>query len=274
MPELPEVHTIASDLKKSIEKYLIEGVEIENGYKVNPSNEEFVKKLIGSKVDKVARVGKNIVIKLDSDDYLTFHLAMTGRILLKDPKSPKDAHQKIQIKLSNKEKCLALRFCDARMFGKVGIWNGQEIKRLKGKYGPDIIMQEILPINFMERLKSKNTAIKNALLEQTIVAGLGNIYATDALWMAKIHPETKTKELDIKRTTDLLRSAKEILTEGILHRGSTLPDKAYVDVFGQPGSHQNHFRIYGKSRCPVCKTKVEYKKINGRGTYFCSNCQK
>lgn len=274
MPELPEVHTIASDLKKSIEGFLIDGVEIENEYKVNPSNKQFAQKLTGSRIDKVGRIGKNIVVKLDSGDYLTLHFAMTGRILLKDPKLPKDPHQKVQIKLSNKEKNVALRFCDARMFGEVGIWNAQEIKKLKEKYGPDVIMQEILPSDFMERLKSKNTSVKNALLEQTIVAGLGNIYATDALWMAKIHPETKTQELDIKRATDLLKSAKEILTEGILHRGSTLPDEAYVDIFGRPGSHQNHFRIYGKSHCPACRTKVEYKKINGRGTYFCPNCQK
>jgi len=274
MPELPEVHTIASDLKKNIEGCSIDGVEIENGYKVNPNNKDFSQKLVGSRIDKVGRVSKNIVIKLNSGDFLTFHLAMTGRLLLRDTKSPKDTHQKIQIKLSNKEKNLALRFCDARMFGKVGVWNGQEIKGLKEKYGPDMIMQEILPGDFMERLKSKNTTIKHALLEQTIVAGLGNIYATDALWMAKIHPETKTRELDIKRSTDLLKSAKEILTEGILHRGATLPDEAYVDIFGQPGSHQKHFRIYGKAYCPRCKTKVEYKKINGRGTYFCPSCQK
>lgn len=274
MPELPEIHTIVSDLKKSIEGFLIDGVEIENGYKVNPNNQDFAQRLLGKKIDKVARIGKNIVIKLTSDDYITFHLAMTGRILLKNPKSPKDAHQKVQIKLSYKEKDVALRFCDARMFGKVGVWNGQGIRKLKEKYGPDVIMQEILPDDFMKRLKSKNTAVKNALLEQTIVAGLGNIYATDALWMAKIHPETKTKELDIKRATDLLKSAKEILTEGILHRGSTLPDEAYVDVFGKPGSQQNHFRIYGKFYCPDCKTKVAYKKINGRGTYFCPMCQK
>jgi formamidopyrimidine-DNA glycosylase len=274
MPELPEIHTIASDLKKNIEGFVIKGVEIENGYKVNPSNEMFAQRIVGASVDKVARIGKNIVLKLNSDNFITFHLAMTGRILLKDPKLPKDPHQKVQLSLSNNEKNLAIRFCDARMFGKVGVWSGQEIKKLKDKYGPDVIMQEISPTDFLERLKSKNTAIKNALLEQTIVAGLGNIYATDALWMARIHPETKTRELDIERATDLLKSAKEILTEGILHRGSTLPDEAYVDIFGRPGSHQNHFRIYGKTHCPICKSKVDYKKINGRGTYFCPNCQK
>ena len=270
MPELPEVHTIASDLKKSIEGCSIDGVEIENGYKVNPNNRDFSQRLIGSHISRVGRIGKNIVIKLTSGDFLTFHLAMTGRLLLKNAKSAKDPHQKVQITMAEK----VLRFCDARMFGKVGVWNEQEIKKLKEKYGLDVIIQELSPADFMGRLKSKNTVVKNALLEQSIVAGLGNIYTTDALWMAKIHPETRTKELDIQRAADLLNAAKEILTEGILHRGSTLPDEAYVDIFGRPGNHQNHFRIYGKSYCPNCKTKVEYKKINGRGTYFCPSCQK
>ena len=270
MPELPEVHTIASDLKKTIEGLSIDAVEIEKGYKVNPNNQELAQRLVGKRVDKVGRVGKNIVIKLTSGDYLTIHLAMTGRVLLKTAGTPKEPHQKVQIQLDN----WVLRFCDARMFGKVSIWDGQEMRKLKEKYGPDVIMQEILPEDFMVRLKTKNTAIKNALLEQSIVAGLGNIYATDALWLAKIHPETKTKELDLERVAELLKAAKEILTEGILHRGSTLPDEAYVDVFGKPGSQQNYFRIYGKTHCPDCKTKVEYKKLNGRGTYFCSSCQK
>jgi formamidopyrimidine-DNA glycosylase len=270
MPELPEVHTIAADLKKSIEGCTIDKVEVTNGYKVNPNNQDFQRRVEGTVIEKVGRVGKNIVIKLASGDFLTFHLAMTGRLLLKDAKSAKDAYQKVQLKLNDK----VLRFCDARMFGKVRVVSSIELKGLKGKYGPDLIMQEISPSGFLERLKSKNTAVKNALLEQAIVAGLGNIYATDALWIAKIHPETKTKELDLNRAEELLVAAKAILTEGIAHRGSTLPDEAYVDVFGQPGSHQNHFRIYGKTHCPECKTKVEYKKLNGRGTYFCPSCQK
>jgi formamidopyrimidine-DNA glycosylase len=136
------------------------------------------------------------------------------------------------------------------------------------------VLEDITPETCLTRLRSKNTIIKTALLEQSIVAGLGNIYATDALWLAKIHPETKTQSLMPEQVQILLNSAKEILLEGIKHRGSTLPDEAYVDIFGKPGSHQNYFRIYGKTYCPDCKTKVEYKKLNGRGTYFCPKCQK
>jgi formamidopyrimidine-DNA glycosylase len=274
MPELPEVHTIASDLKTTIEGFRIDDVELEKGYKVYPTADYFAKTLVGAHVDKVGRIGKNIVLKLDSPNFLTFHLAMTGRLLLKDPTTPKALHQRLQLTLSNKGESVALRFCDARMFGKVSVWTGQELRKLKAKYGPDVLTQELLPQDFAARLKIKNTSVKNALLEQATVAGLGNIYATDALWLAKIHPETKTRDLDLQQATDLLKAAKDILAEGIAHRGSTLPDEAYVDVFGQPGHHQKYFRIYGKTFCPVCTTRVDYKKLNGRGTYFCPSCQK
>lgn len=274
MPELPEVHTIASDLKKNVVGYRIDKVEIENGYKVNPNAKYYSQLLIGASISKVGRIGKNIVIKLSNGTFLTFHLAMTGRLLLKTTKSSKDPHQKVELSLSNKEKEINLRFCDMRMFGKTSVLDQEGIQKLKHKYGPDFVLEELTAEIFISRLQTKKTTVKNALLEQSIVTGLGNIYATDALWLAKIHPEAKTQELTLERAKQLLQSAKEILVEGIKHRGSTLPDEAYVDIFGKPGSHQNHFRIYGKSYCPACKSKVHYKKLNGRGTYFCPVCQK
>lgn len=274
MPELPEVHTIASDLKKHVEGYLINKVEISNGCRVYPDNEKYSKQLLKSQIVKIGRVGKNIVLKLSNERFLTFHLAMTGKILLQDVKSPKVPHQKIELHLTKGNKAVLLRFCDVRMFGKTQILNSVEMRKLKEKYGPDMVLEAITTELFISRLKSKNTVVKSALLEQSIVSGLGNIYATDALWMAKIHPETKTKDLNLEQAKTLLGSAREILLEGIKHRGSTLPDEAYVDIFGIPGNHQRYFRIYGKANCPECKTKIEYKKINGRGTYFCPNCQK
>ena len=274
MPELPEVHTIATDLKKTLEGFVISGVKIENGYKVNPNNNSFIQALQNKQVDKVGRIGKNIILKLNSDTFLTFHLAMTGRILIRKPETTKDSWQRLEISLSKGSKTLLLRFCDMRMFGKVGICNAVEMAQLKQKYGPDIVAQKITAEQFLSRLRSKKTTVKKALLEQSTVAGMGNIYAIDALWLAKIHPETKTANLTPDQAQTLLISSREILLEGISHRGSTLPDEAYVDIFGKPGSQQNYFRIYGKTNCPSCNSKVTYKKINGRGTYYCPSCQK
>jgi formamidopyrimidine-DNA glycosylase len=152
--------------------------------------------------------------------------------------------------------------------------SSKEVSLLKEKYGPDLIIDKITPEQFLQRLKLKKTAVKNALLEQSLVAGLGNIYVTDALWLSKIHPTTRTTDLALNHAKILLKSAVDILTEGIKHRGSTLADKAYVDVFGRIGNHQNYFRIYGKTNCPACRNKIVYVKLNGRGTYFCPSCQK
>lgn len=274
MPELPEVHTIVADLALNIKDCLINQVEIDSGYKVTPNNEFFSQSLKGTTVEKVGRIGKNIVIKLSSGKFLLFHLAMTGRLLLRNLSTPKEPHQRVQLKLQKQTENRLLRFCDVRMFGKAGIYSREELKILKQKYGPDISTDSITADTFHNRLKSKRTIIKTALLEQSIIAGLGNIYVTDSLWMAGIHPEKKTSELTQVQVANLLKSAKEIIAEGILHRGSTLPDEAYVDIFGKAGTHQNFFRIYGKRNCPTCKSKVEFKKIAGRGTYFCPVCQK
>lgn len=273
MPELPEVHTIVSDLKKYLVGYCIDKVEITNGYNVIPDNSTLKSAATGSSVKDVQRVAKNIVIGLDNGYYITFHLAMTGRILLRKVSQDKDYHQKVQFTLSKKDKKIALRFCDARMFGKIQVLNTKGLDKLREKYGPDMHTAQITVEVFTEIIRSKNTNIKNALLEQSLVTGLGNIYVTDALWLAGIHPETKTRDISSQRSKALLESAREILSEGIMHRGSTLPDKAYVDIFGKPGQHQNHFRVYGKTKCPKCGTAVEFKKINGRGTYYCPSCQ-
>ncbi|MBU1970296.1 bifunctional DNA-formamidopyrimidine glycosylase/DNA-(apurinic or apyrimidinic site) lyase [Patescibacteria group bacterium] len=274
MPELPEVHTIVNDLADKLPGYRIDNVEIAHGYETCPNNQFYAQQIVNSQIEQVNRLGKNIVIKLAAHNFLIFHLAMTGRILLKTAQAPKNAHQKVQLKLSKKEDTLFLRFCDQRMFGKTEVLNAAELDKLKQKYGPDLVTSELTPENFLKRLQLKKTPVKNALLEQAIVAGLGNIYATDALWLAGIHPETNTQALTSEQAQKLLSSAKTILLEGISHRGSTLPDEAYVDIFGRPGNHQAYFRVYGRSVCLQCKTGITFKKISGRGTYFCPVCQK
>ena len=274
MAELPEVYTIASDLKKNIEGYDITNVVIESGYNTYPDNKSFKTGLTGRKIVKVGRVGKNISIRLDSGEFLNFHLGMTGRLLLRPLNAKTDPFRKLSINLSKGNKKYSLRYCDMRMFGKASLLSPKEIQNLKRKHGPDLIADDITSDEFLNRLSGRRTGVKNALLEQSLFAGLGNIYATDALWLSKIHPETKTTELTIGQAEKLLKSSVDILTEGIKHRGSTLPDLAYVDIFGKIGTHQKYFRIYGKKYCPTCKTKIIYKKINGRGSYFCQICQK
>jgi formamidopyrimidine-DNA glycosylase len=159
------------------------------------------------------------------------------------------------------------------MFGKVELIQKSKVISLRKKYGPEALDKKLTPEKFLECLGSKRTNIKNALLDQKVVSGLGNIYATDALFLAGIHPETKTSEINLESAEKLLEAARSVLEEGIKNRGSTLPDKMYVDIYGKPGNQQKYFKIYMQKVCPRCKERVKFKKISGRGTYFCNHCQ-
>ncbi|MDC0448998.1 bifunctional DNA-formamidopyrimidine glycosylase/DNA-(apurinic or apyrimidinic site) lyase [bacterium] len=273
MPELPEVHTISADLNKNVRGFVITHIKIAPGYNVKPNNETFVQNVVGKKIDSVTRIAKNIIIKLEDEAHIVGHLAMTGRLLLRPPEYKQDKWVRVLFRLKKSDKIWHFKFTDMRMFGKLELRNEAGIKNLEEKYGPEPVDKALTPEKFLEQIQSKRTNIKNALLDQKIIAGLGNIYATDALFMAKIHPETKTSDITLKMAGKLLEAARTILLEGIKNRGSTLPDKMYVDIFGKPGTQQNHFRIYMQGKCPKCGTKVAFKKINGRGTYFCPECQ-
>lgn len=276
MPELPEVHTITTDLKKHLEGAVIKNIRIAGLYKVFPNNKIYLKYAVGQKISEIRRIAKNIIFELESQNYILFHLAMTGQLLIKDPKAKNlkpTNWERIHFILDKNGAEIHLKFCDVRMFGKSILLNKEHLKKVAQKYGPEPLDSNFKPEAFLKRLKSKRTNIKNALLDQSVVSGLGNIYATDALFLAEIHPLTQTKDLTLVQTSKLLETAKQVLNEGILHRGSTLGDKMYVDAFGKSGTHQNYFKIYGKEKCDRCKAKVEFIKINGRGTFFCPNCQ-
>lgn len=274
MPELPEVQTIVSDLTKSILDYVIKDSIISEGYTALPTNETFTNAILEKRIRNIERIAKNILVHLEDGTIIHFHLAMTGQILLKDfyDYSP-SGWLRVLIKIQNNQHTKYILFNDMRKFGKIAVINQQDRKKLIEKYGPEPIEKNLKLETFIKQIKSKKTNIKNALLDQKVISGLGNIYATDALFLAGIYPETSTQKLTNEQFEKLFNSSQQVLNEGIEHRGSTLDDKKYVDIFGNEGSHQNHFKIYSKQECPKCSTKVTVKKINGRSTYFCTNCQ-
>lgn len=272
MPELPEVHTITHDLKKFVRGNVISFVEIRSGYKVLPGNKKFVDAVAGNKISGIRRIAKNIVMELEEGNAVLVHLAMTGRLLLRQPGFRDDKWERVVFGLAG-EKEYELRFCDMRTFGKIELLDAEGLQMLEKKYGPEPLNENLSASDFYNALISKNTNIKNALLDQKIISGMGNIYANDALWMAKIHPETRTADLTESMAERLLDSSREILTEAIKNRGSTLGDRMYIDLLGREGSHQEHFRIYSREVCPECGFTVEFMKLNGRGTFFCPGCQ-
>lgn len=273
MPELPEVHTITQDLKENVVGFEIKNIKISKDYRIPNEVKLLLKGIVGEKITGAERIAKNISLKLSNGLFLVFHLAMTGRILLRSEKDKKDKWVKVVFEISKNEDARYLKFCDMRQFGKIQVLNNEQSIGLKEKYGLSIINGETTPEEFHKSIKSKRTNIKNVLLDQKIISGLGNIYATDALFISGVNPKTSTQDINLEMANKLLESSREILKEGIKNRGSTLPDKMYVDIFGKSGSQQKYFRIYGKEVCPSCGSKVRYEKLNGRGTYFCPICQ-
>ena len=273
MPELPEVHTISQDIKKNIVGFEIKNIQIDKNYRIPDEQKSKLAKLKGKKIKDSHRIAKNIVLEISENEFLVFHLAMTGRILLRSDKEEKDKWVKVVFEISKNGKNMYLKFCDMRQFGKINVLDRAQLAFLENKYGIDVLKQEITPEEFLKRLKSKKTTIKNVLLDQSIISGLGNIYATDTLFLSKINPKTSTQNLSLEQSEKILKNSRVILKEGIKNRGSTLADKMYVDIFGKSGSQQNYFRIYGKNICPVCNSKTVFEKINGRGTYYCPTCQ-
>ncbi len=271
MPELPEVHTITTDLTKHIIGAKILRCELINGYSATNGTLEFVVDTAGAQIVGAQRIAKNIVLELDSAKYIVVHLGMTGRLLLRSPTYKADGWERVVFKLEKNAVHTELRFCDKRLFGKLYIVDSAGLEALKQKYGPEPLDPNLTPSGFLNLLRSKDTIVKTALLDQKIVAGLGNVYATDALWVAQLHPQTRTKSLTLKQAETLLAACQELLLEGIEYRGISMSD--YVDLFGKPGAQQNNFRVYQQKTCKRCATRVEIVQLAGRSTYFCPTCQ-
>jgi formamidopyrimidine-DNA glycosylase len=273
VPELPEVQTIINDLNKHLAGAKIVDIKIGNNYSARPDNQTFINALKGKKIRTVSRIAKNILLEIEQNGIMHIHLAMTGRILLTDKESP-DNWTRVSFKLEIEGVHKYLKFTDVRKFGKIGFFSDITASGLLEKYGPDLVSAPPTLDMFAKAIRKRNSSIKTVLLDQKVVAGLGNIYATDALFIAGIDPTRNSKTLTDEELEKLLDAAKTVLKEGIEHRGSTMPDKMYVDVFGKSGKYQDHFKMYLKTICPSCGENVINKKINGRGSYYCPKCQK
>ena len=258
MPELPEVQTITTDIQDLLKDSTIRKVSFVGTYKVYPTNQEFAQALENKKITKIFRIAKNIVFELNSENHLLMHLAMTGKLLVRSTSYQRDNWERVIYTLELKNgKTIELRFCDTRMFGKVQLLNPAEFEALKLKYGPEPIDPKLTHQQFHRIVSSKKTNIKNLLLDQGTVAGLGNAYATDALWIAGIHPETSTQSITPQKAADLLAACREILHEGIKNRGLTID--SYVDAFGKPGQQQLFFRIYQQTTCKRWNIHAQFK---------------
>ena len=269
MPELPEVETIKNDLLEKVMGAQITGVSYTNeGQKlISKTGQDLTELLPGNKIKGIDRKAKYLVLELSGDKKLIFHLKLTGRILVRNGSNPNDEFVRLILTLDDGRQ---IRFADRNGFGEVKLLDSDS--EIDVTLAPDPF--EITSQQFqISSSKNGKETIKETLIDQKAISGVGNIYAYEALYLAKINPFRSPKALSEHETVRLLDSIRTVLKEGIKHRGTTID--SYRDTDGRPGTHQFHLLVYGKAGkpCKKCATRIAYTEIAGRRTHFCPNCQ-
>lgn len=272
MPELPEVEQVKNSLRPYIlGKKIIDIVINVPRLIKSPTPELFIQELTGRTVTQLDRRGKYLVFTLDNGKLLVIHLRMTGALIYKSaPTEPVDK-PRIIFTLS----AGILYYCDTRTLGTLDLITPAEIKRIKclSTLGPEPIGADFTLEYLIKQFQSKKRLLKAALLDQSVIAGLGNIYVDEAMAMAHLHPKRRTDTLSQEQIQALHSAVKQVIDQGIANKGTTFRD--YKDADGNQGGNQNFLLVYGKQGqpCKFCGAPLVYEKIAGRGTVYCPRCQ-
>lgn len=268
MPELPEVQTIVATLRPRILGRVIRSVTLFRTDIVTPAGADLVSHLTGRAVRDVSRRGKRIVFTLDDGNRFYIHLGMTGQLTVASPKVAAGTHTHLELDVGRGS---VLRFRDPRRFGGLW-WLGGEAGAADSGMGPEPLT--LRPGQLARRLARTTRAVKNALLDQRVVAGLGNIYVDEALFAAGIHPLSRANTLTSGQVARLNRAIKTTLRRALRHRGSSLRD--YVDADGAAGGFQQLHRVYDRAgeKCRSCRATIDRIVLGGRSTHFCPICQR
>lgn len=274
MPELPEVETIRRTLEPVLVGQEITGLNVGEfaGVLGSRSAEVAGTILAGRRIAAVRRRGKFLLIDLDDGSGIEVHLRMTGTVQLTPTGTEPLRFQHLAIHLAND---MDLRFADQRKFGRVIVHPGDPLLGISTRLGPEPLSDEFTSKYLAGILRKRTAAIKSLLLDQRIVAGLGNIYADEALFLARIHPARAGRSLSPAETQLLRDAIREALAAGIEHRGTTF--SSYRDGTGKTGEHQHRLRVYGRGRgglpCLACGQPLAFLVIGGRTSHFCPHCQ-
>ena len=270
MPELPEVETIARILRQGIPgqpailEHSIQSVDLLwQRTLAEPTPAEFYMRLPNQAISDVRRRGKFLVCKLTSG-WLLFHLRMSGDLLVKSAGTASEKHDRLILVLDGD---IQLVFNDTRKFGRV--WLVDTPQQVLGNLGPEPLDDELTAENLYRRLHATSRQLKPLLIDQSFLAGLGNIYVDEALNLAKLHPLTHANHLTQTQANTLLKSIRTVLREGIARNGAS------IDWVYRGGEFQNYFRVYQRTGepCPECGTIIERITVGQRGTHFCPYCQ-
>ena len=280
MPELPEVETICQALRNVLPGQVIERVDVLHKQVIQPlSEEEFIKALEGAVLNEVTRRGKYIICRFSSPvsetklNLLVIHLRMTGQLHWADwADEQKDFEPHTHLILHFKSGSV-LSYVDVRRFGRWRLYQRLEEDATLASLGPEPLGEDFTITYLQSALAERSMPIKALLLRQDVIAGLGNIYADEALFLAKVHPERAARSLGIEEIECLWYQIRFVLEESIRLGGSSMRD--YMNIDGKRGHYQEHWRIYRQTgkECTECGGVIQKTKIGGRSSHFCSNCQ-
>lgn len=272
MPELPEVETVKESLKSRLkDKKIVRANIYYDNIIAYPSRDEFIKKVINQKINDMKRRGKFLIFDLD-DYYLLSHLRMEGKYFFKNKDDELEKHEHVTFDLDSGEE---LRYRDTRKFGKMYLIKKEDINNV----GPlkDLGLEpwdDNLNSDYLiDKYKKKRLPIKSVLLDQSIIVGIGNIYADEILFLCGINPLKSSCDITTEEADNIIKNTRIVLEKAIKMGGTTI--RTYSSVDGVHGLFQQELLVHGKDKgnCPTCKTKIDKIRVGGRGTYYCPKCQ-
>ena len=284
--ELPEVEVMRRDLEKDVVGKRIKEVDVRAGSNAlrvvrrhnKPGSKsvrkEFAARLAGHKITRVERKGKYLLCHLDNGDVLVVHFGMSGQFLRATKRQPLPPHTHVVVTFQQGGD---LRFVDPRTFGEMFVSTADDVGKVKelAHIAIDPLEDTFTWAAFGELLAERGGKLKALMMDQKFISGLGNIYSDEVLFSAGLRYDRMSNTLSSQEVRRLYRAMQETVQDAIRHRGTTLPDEAYVDLFGRPGEYQNELKVYGRKGLPCrrCRTPIESVSIGGRRSFFCPQCQ-
>ena len=293
MPELPEVETVARDLQRRVAGARIDDAEVrwERTIRHPLPAERFVAELRGAAIRRVGRRAKSVLVHFEDGRVMTVALRMTGALIVAAPGTPDDPYARVIFRLADGRE---LRYRDVRKFGRIGLWEGGGLRARRApsarrvaearapyrvgevfeRYGPEPLARSFSAARLADRLRRRSARLKTLLLDQSFIAGVGNIYADEALWRACLHPLRAADTLTPAEIRRLHRAIRQVLRQGIRHRGASFAD--YVGADGEPGENAERLAVYQRTDAPClrCGRPIARIVVGQRGTHFCPHCQR
>lgn len=287
MPELPEVETVRAQLQHKVIGKTIASVEVFHS-KTVAHDDTIEDTLVGQTIEDIDRIGKLMIFTFvnDANVHLLAHLKMTGQFFFIDKSGDiaggghtftqadlnmPNKHTRVAFHFTDKS---SLFFNDMRLFGYTKVANAREVANARAKFGPEPISKDFDCAWFVEEIRKRKAPVKGVLLDQSFVAGLGNIYVDEALWRARVRPTRRANLLTKKEATALCAAAGDVMKESIAVGGTTF--KHFMDTGGQHGNFTDYLKVFGKegTTCERCGVTIKKIRCAGRGTHYCPGCQK